>query len=134
MLFIGLDKWLVLFLASYGACCHLKEFLLLFCKLKKSEWHLNCWVQIFILIFFYRYALINAAIIYVYSITFQKIDEDEYGGIWDIIKEGFMTSFSTFLVLWIVVYSAFYNNNANYWIKKIYVFLFTFKYNHSFRF
>ena len=56
-----------------------------------------------------RYILINTVIIYIYSITYQKIDEDEYGGIMDIIKEGFMTSFSTFLVFWIVVYSAFYS-------------------------
>jgi hypothetical protein len=34
----------------------------------------------------------------VYAITFQKIDEEEYGGIWEVLKEGLMTSFSTFLV------------------------------------
>ncbi|CAF0847014.1 unnamed protein product [Brachionus calyciflorus] len=52
------------------------------------------------------YCLVNALFVYVYSVSFQQIDEDEYGGVSDIIKEGFMTSFSSFLVFWIVVYSA----------------------------
>ena len=29
---------------------------------------------------------------------FQKVDEEEYGGISEILKEGLMTSFSSFLV------------------------------------
>ena len=29
---------------------------------------------------------------------FQQIDEEEFGGVWEILKEGFMTSFATFLV------------------------------------
>jgi hypothetical protein len=42
---------------------------------------------------------VNSIVIYVYSIGFQKIDEDQFGGIWEVIKEGFMTSFSTFMVI-----------------------------------
>jgi hypothetical protein len=34
------------------------------------------------------------------------IDDEEMGGIWEIIKEGFMTNFASFLVVWIVVYSS----------------------------
>lgn len=30
--------------------------------------------------------------------NFQSIDEEEYGGMWEITKEGFMTSFAGFLV------------------------------------
>lgn len=51
---------------------------------------------------------LNAAILYVYITSFQKIDEEEYGGTWELTKEGFMTSFASFLVAWITVYSALY--------------------------
>jgi hypothetical protein len=36
--------------------------------------------------FYHRFGLINALIVYIYTVTFQQVDEDEYGGIWDIIK------------------------------------------------
>ncbi|XP_065082447.1 GEL complex subunit OPTI [Ochlerotatus camptorhynchus] len=51
------------------------------------------------------FALINCAIVYLYSTSFQSIDEEAYGGIWEIIKEGFMTSFACFLVTWIIFYT-----------------------------
>ncbi|WAR11957.1 RCAF1-like protein, partial [Mya arenaria] len=35
-----------------------------------------------------------------------KVDEEEYGGLSEILKEGLMTSFSSFLVLWILIYSS----------------------------
>ena len=35
---------------------------------------------------------------YIYFTNFQKIDEEEYGGPWELTKEGFMTSFALFLV------------------------------------
>lgn len=46
----------------------------------------------------YRFALLNAGILYIYFTNFQKIDEEEYGGPWELTKEGFMTSFALFLV------------------------------------
>jgi len=49
---------------------------------------------------------VNTIITYVYFNAFQKVDEEEYGGITEILKEGLMTSFSSFLVAWIIVYSA----------------------------
>lgn len=52
------------------------------------------------------FALINAGVLYIYFTNFQKIDEEEYGGPWELTKEGFMTSFALFLVIWIIVYSA----------------------------
>lgn len=52
----------------------------------------------FILFLKSRFAAINAILVYLYVTMFQKVDEEEYGGLWEIIKEGFMTSFSTFLV------------------------------------
>ncbi|KAK6632784.1 hypothetical protein RUM43_013555 [Polyplax serrata] len=51
------------------------------------------------------FALVNAGLIYVYFSSFQSIDEEEYGGAWELTKEGFMTSFAGFLVTWIIIYS-----------------------------
>lgn len=51
------------------------------------------------------FVFVNAAVIYIYVNNFQSIDEEEYGGMWEITKEGFMTSFAGFLVTWIIVYT-----------------------------
>lgn len=51
------------------------------------------------------FVLVNAAVIYFYVNNFQNIDEEEYGGLWEITKEGFMTSFAGFLVTWIIIYT-----------------------------
>lgn len=53
---------------------------------------------------------INCGVIYVYYGPFQKVDDEEYGGPTEILKEGLMTSFSTFLVTWIVLYSSLYSD------------------------
>lgn len=50
--------------------------------------------------------VVNVALIYIYYSSFQKVDEEEYGGATEIIKEGLMTSFSSFVVCWIILYSA----------------------------
>lgn len=42
--------------------------------------------------------MINAAIVYFYASSFQGIDEEEFGGMWELTKEGFVTSFAGFLV------------------------------------
>lgn len=49
---------------------------------------------------------VNMAVIYIYFSIFQKVDEEDYGGISEIFKEGLMTSFATFIVAWIIIYSA----------------------------
>ncbi|KAF5272778.1 hypothetical protein FQA39_LY07805 [Lamprigera yunnana] len=54
------------------------------------------------------FALVNAGIIYLYFSNFQSVDEEEYGGAWELTKEGFMTSFAGFLVTWIIIYSGLY--------------------------
>ncbi|XP_047026497.1 respirasome Complex Assembly Factor 1 [Helicoverpa zea] len=51
------------------------------------------------------FVIVNAAVIYFYVNNFQNIDEEEYGGMWEITKEGFMTSFAGFLVTWIIIYT-----------------------------
>ncbi|KAK0061824.1 respirasome Complex Assembly Factor 1 [Biomphalaria pfeifferi] len=55
------------------------------------------------------FLLVNVAIVYIYYNSFQKVDEEEYGGTSEILKEGLMTSFSSFLVAWIILYSALHS-------------------------
>ncbi|CAM9488945.1 GEL complex subunit OPTI [Lampetra fluviatilis] len=52
------------------------------------------------------FCVINAGLLYLYFSNFQKVDEEEYGGTWELTKEGFMTSFSLFLVVWAIFYTA----------------------------
>nr|CAG4648434.1 EOG090X0M4M [Moina brachiata] len=51
------------------------------------------------------FALVNAGLLYVYFSSYQSVDEEEFGGAWELTKEGFMTSFAGFLVTWTIVYS-----------------------------
>lgn len=51
------------------------------------------------------FVILNAAILYVYFSAFQAVDEEEFGGAWELTKEGFMTSLATFLVIWIILYT-----------------------------
>ncbi|XP_047993191.1 respirasome Complex Assembly Factor 1 [Leguminivora glycinivorella] len=57
------------------------------------------------------FVLVNAAVIYFYVNNFQNIDEEEYGGMWEITKEGFMTSFAGFLVTWIIMYTGLHGSS-----------------------
>lgn len=50
-------------------------------------------------IFYFRFVLVNAGVTYLYFSNFQQIDEEEFGGVWELTKEGFMTSFAGFLVI-----------------------------------
>uniref|UniRef100_A0A9J8AA49 RAB5 interacting factor n=1 Tax=Cyprinus carpio carpio TaxID=630221 RepID=A0A9J8AA49_CYPCA len=52
------------------------------------------------------FCVINAGVLYVYISSFQQVDEEEYGGTWELTKEGFMTSFALFLVVWIIFFTA----------------------------
>jgi len=52
------------------------------------------------------FAVVNAGLLYLYFNGFQQVDEEVFGGPFELTKEGFMTSFAGFLVLWIVTYSA----------------------------
>ncbi|MBN3279121.1 FA83D protein, partial [Polyodon spathula] len=49
------------------------------------------------------FCAINAGVLYLYFSSFQQIDEEEYGGLWELTKEGFMTSFALFLVIALVM-------------------------------
>ncbi|CAI9572681.1 unnamed protein product [Staurois parvus] len=50
------------------------------------------------------FCLLNAGILYLYFSSFQRVDEEEYGGTWELTKEGFMTSFALFLVCVVIFY------------------------------
>ncbi|KAK3086635.1 hypothetical protein FSP39_021253 [Pinctada imbricata] len=52
----------------------------------------------------------NLGLIYLYYNTFQKVDDEDYGGPTEILKEGTMTSFATFLVTWIILYSSLHTD------------------------
>jgi len=71
-----------------------------------------CWGVIPIkgLIGIILFVAVNLAIVYIYFNVFQHVDEEEYGGISEILKEGLMTSFATFFVTWIIFYSALHIN------------------------
>ncbi|XP_043232784.1 respirasome Complex Assembly Factor 1-like [Amphibalanus amphitrite] len=48
---------------------------------------------------------VSSIIIYIYFQSFQGVDEDDFGGFSELVKEGCMTSFAGFLVTWIITYS-----------------------------
>ncbi|XP_040837462.1 respirasome Complex Assembly Factor 1 isoform X1 [Ochotona curzoniae] len=51
------------------------------------------------------FCLINAGVLYLYFSNYLQIDEEEYGGTWELTKEGFMTSFALFMVCDVAVLS-----------------------------
>uniref|UniRef100_A0A0B6ZR01 Rab5-interacting protein n=1 Tax=Arion vulgaris TaxID=1028688 RepID=A0A0B6ZR01_9EUPU len=59
------------------------------------------------------FMLVNVAIVYIYYNSFQKVEEEEYGGATEILKEGLMTSFSSFMVAWIILYSALHSESLS---------------------
>ncbi|XP_071824154.1 GEL complex subunit OPTI-like [Apostichopus japonicus] len=54
------------------------------------------------------FCAINAGVLYIYFTSFQQVDEEDFGGLWELTKEGFMSSFALFMVVWIIIYSALY--------------------------
>lgn len=59
------------------------------------------------------FVALSCGITYLYCIKFQCIDEEEYGGLWEILKEGFVTGFASFMVVWIIVYTGINFDNLN---------------------
>eukprot|EP01137_Pigoraptor_chileana_P036608 Opistho-2@32512 len=51
------------------------------------------------------YCALSSAVVYGHFSAVLGLDEEEFGGAWDLIKEGFMPGFALFLVSWITVYS-----------------------------
>lgn len=58
------------------------------------------------LVFILVYCALTALIINFYVVNYQDQDLDEYGGFMELAKEGFMSAFASFLVVWIIVYSS----------------------------
>ncbi|XP_022117707.1 respirasome Complex Assembly Factor 1 [Pieris rapae] len=58
------------------------------------------------------FVVVNAAVIYFYVSSIQNVDEEEFGGMWEITKEGFMTSFAGFLVTWIIMYTGLHGTSS----------------------
>jgi len=58
------------------------------------------------------FAAVSSLIVFFYTSNVQNVDPEEYGGMMEIIKEGFMTGFATFLVSWIVLYSMFHTTKS----------------------
>ena len=40
----------------------------------------------------------NAGVVYGYFAFYQRVEDEEFGGVWELLKEGFVTSFALFLV------------------------------------
>jgi len=51
------------------------------------------------------FGAVSCATVFAYCSAF-GVDDEAYGGIYEIIKEGFMTNLASFLVTWIIVYSS----------------------------
>jgi len=51
------------------------------------------------------FGAVSAGLVYVWITAVQGVDEAEYGGAWELTKEGFLTSAAGFLVTWIIVYT-----------------------------
>jgi len=51
------------------------------------------------------FAALSAGIVYVWFTAVQGVDESEFGGAWELTKEGFLTSAAGFLVTWIIIYT-----------------------------
>lgn len=49
--------------------------------------------------YIFRFLVLNAVTLYAYFTNFQQIDEEEFGGAWELTKEGFVTSLAGFLVI-----------------------------------
>lgn len=48
--------------------------------------------------YLFRFLVLNAVILYAYFTNYQQVDEEEFGGAWELTKEGFVTSLAGFLV------------------------------------
>lgn len=46
----------------------------------------------------FRFGVVSSLIVFIYATSVQSVDPEEYGGMGEIIKEGFMTALATFLV------------------------------------
>lgn len=50
------------------------------------------------LYYIFRFVAINGVGVYLYAIVYQAQDEEEYGGAWEMFKEGMLSSSAFFVV------------------------------------
>ncbi|XP_003391599.1 PREDICTED: uncharacterized protein C20orf24 homolog [Amphimedon queenslandica] len=53
------------------------------------------------------YLMITCGFVYFYCTFYQGVSDEELGGAWELLKEGFMTSLAIFFVSWILSFTAF---------------------------
>lgn len=41
----------------------------------------------------------TGGLVYLYCVLYQGVDQEEYGGAWELLKEGMMTAFAMFMVV-----------------------------------
>ena len=70
-------------------------------------------VVYFNIVFCFRFFFVSSVIVYIYFQSFQGIDEDDFGGFSELVKEGCMTSFAGFLVSFEPPISFFFFGNEN---------------------
>lgn len=51
-----------------------------------------------LIIHIHRFVAINGVGVYLYAIVYQAQDEEEYGGAWEVMKEGMLSSSAFFVV------------------------------------
>lgn len=66
-----------------------------------------------------RFCLINAGVLYLYFSNYLQIDEEEYGGTWELTKEGFMTSFALFMVRTPTPYSGHHSSQGVHYSGRV---------------
>ncbi|KAK8768392.1 hypothetical protein V5799_015145 [Amblyomma americanum] len=86
----GHGKSLEFCLGWPGAWCHSKDswesHFSYYVRASQNCCHMLAW-----------FFCINVVLVYGYTSSFQKVDDEEYGGVWELVKEGFVTSFAGFL-------------------------------------
>lgn len=45
-----------------------------------------------------RYIFVSSAVVLLYTSFYQKVDAEELGGLWEVMKEGFISAYALFLV------------------------------------
>ena len=78
------------------SCTHVHDYITPLLIMSTGFLHGTCSNVLFSL---FSYLLLSALAVYIYFSIYQRVDEEEYGGTWELLKEGFMTSFSLFLVI-----------------------------------
>lgn len=45
-----------------------------------------------------RYIIVSSVVLLAYVSFYQKVDAEEVGGLWEVMKEGFISAYALFLV------------------------------------